>query len=156
MKTKLLILALLGFCALGFLGCANLSNKNDNLSKNSSLLEPSAALKFNDVPVPAGFKLLPQNSYSFETSGVRVGVLKYQGKASPDQVISFYKEQMPLYNWNLLNIIEYGDRLMNFDREYESCIISLSPKGKNITITISVGPKTQRPAQRNRKKTLDN
>lgn len=55
-----------------------------------------------------------------------------------------------MYNWELLNIVEFGQRLMNFDRESESCIISLSPKGKSITITISVGPKTQRPAQKNK------
>ncbi|MFA5145170.1 MAG: hypothetical protein WC723_04110 [Candidatus Omnitrophota bacterium] len=148
MKAKVLILALLGSCALGFLGCADLSNKNDNLSKNSNLLEPSAALKFNDVPVPMGFKSLPQGSYSFETSGVRVGVLKYQGKANPDQLINFYKEQMPLYNWNLLNIVEYGDRLMNFDRENETCIISLLSKGSTSIITVSLGPKPQQISQK--------
>jgi hypothetical protein len=109
------------------------------------LLEPQATLKFADLPVPAGFRLLPQNSYSFESSGVRVCVLKYQGKASPDLVMSFYKEQMPMYNWTLLNIVEYGDRMMNFDRDNETCIVNLLPKGKTVLITLSVGPKPQLP-----------
>mgnify|MGYP001584434816 CR=1 FL=1 len=143
MKT-ILVIALLGYSVIALTGCAGISGKDD-MSKSPAILEPSSTLKFSDVPVPAGFKLLPQNSYSFESSGVRVGVLKYQGKANPDQVINFYKEQMPMFNWNLLNVIEYGDRLMNFERENETCIISLLPKGNTVTIVASVGPKPQTP-----------
>jgi hypothetical protein len=131
-------------------GCTTIYSRDQGISNNPSLLEPQTKIKFSDLPVPGGFKLLAQESYSFEAGGVRVGLLKYQGKADVDQVINFYKEQMAMYNWELLNVVEFGQRLMNFDRESESCIISLSPKGKNITITISVGPKTQRAAQRNK------
>ena len=130
-------------------GCT-IYSRDPGISNNPNLLEPQTNIKFSDVPVPGGFKLLTQESYSFEAGGVRVGLLKYHGKADVDQVINFYKEQMAMYNWELLNVVEFGQRLMNFDRESESCIISLSPKGKNITITISVGPKTQRAAQKNR------
>lgn len=122
-------------------GCAGL--KKGNSSSSSGLIEPRMMTKFSDIPVPAGFKALPQLSYSFETSGVRIGLLKYQGKADPEQVVNFYKEQMPMNNWRLLNIIEYGERLLNFDREQETCIITLLSKGKNITITIAIGPKAQ-------------
>jgi len=139
---KILIIGLLGYWVIGLTGCAGFSKKDD-LSKTSSLLEPSAMLKFNDVPVPTGFKLLAQDSYSFETSGVRVGVLKYQGKANPDQLINFYREQMPMYNWSLLNVVEYGDRLMNFERENETCIIGLLSKGKAVTIRVSLCPRPQ-------------
>ena len=136
--------------ATALTGCSTFSDSKDVNSTNPAMLEPQSILKFSDVPVPVGLKNLPAQSYSFESSGVRVGVLKYQGKNNPDQVVNFYKEQMAMYNWELLNVVEFGQRLMNFDRESESCIISLSPKGNSITITISVGPKTQRPAQRNK------
>ena len=69
--------------------------------------------------------------------------MRYQGKASPDTVVNFYKEQMAMYNWNLLNVIEYGERLLNFDRENETCVVNLSGKGNSVTITISLGPKAQ-------------
>lgn len=48
---------------------------------------------------------------------------------------------MPIHNWNLLNVIEYETRLMNFDREAETCTISLCPKGSVVNLTISLGPK---------------
>lgn len=143
MRRKISVLLLYYSIVLLLFGCAGVSNKEGTIPKNAGLLEPSSMLKFTDVPVPVGFKLLPQNTYSFESSGVRVGVLKYQGKANPDQVVNFYKEQMPMYNWNLLNVIEYGERLLNFERENESCIVTLLPKGNAVTITVSLGPKTQ-------------
>lgn len=142
MKKNHLALAFLLFCFF-ILGCGALPKREEPISKTSSLLEPSGVVKFSDVPVPAGFRLIPQSSYSFESSGVRVGVLKYQGKADIEQVINFFKEQMPMYSWNLLNVVEYGERLMNYERENETCIISIMPKGRNITITMSLGPRPQ-------------
>jgi hypothetical protein len=141
MKVWICALALLGYSVVALTGCASLS-KNKDLSSPSAL-EPQAMLKFGDIPVPTGFKFLPKDSYSFESSGVRVGVLKYQGKANVDQVVNFYKEQMLMYNWSLLNVVEYGERMMNFDRDNETCIINIQPKGNNISMTVSVGPKSQ-------------
>jgi len=140
-------MALLSAAALLLIsGCAGLSSKKDNgVPANPEMLEPQAMLRFSDIPVPAGFKLLPRESYSFENAGIRVGLLKFQGKATADQAVNFYKEQMSMYNWNLLNIIEYGDRLMNFERDSETCVITIVPKGKSTTIVISMGPKSQFP-----------
>jgi len=133
---KVLILLLV----VVLIGCSTFT---DSKSANPGMLEPQAILKFADIPVPVGLKNLPQQSYSFESSGVRTGVLKYQGKSNPDQLINFYKEQMAMYNWSLVNIIEYGIRLMNFEREDESCIITMEPKGSNVLLIISLGPKSQ-------------
>ena len=82
---------------------------------------------------------------------MRVGLLKYKGKAQAQQVVNFYREQMPMYNWSLLNVIEYGQCILNFDREQESCIINMLVKGKSITLTISVGPKSQFPKKSSNK-----
>lgn len=125
-----------------FSGCITIPGKEKE-SKDLTILESQAALKFGDVPVPVGFRLLVNEAYSFESLGIRVGLLKYQGKGDVDRIVNFYKEQMPIYNWDLLNIVEYGQRLLNFDRDAESCIINLLNKGNNVTITISVGPKSQ-------------
>jgi len=148
MGQKTLVIGVLLFSIITLLGCAGLTSKDKPVS-NPDLLEPQAVLKFSDVPVPNGFRQL-QDSYSFESSGVRVGVLKYYGKANPDQVVNFYKEQMMMYNWNLLNVVEYGQRLMNFDRENETCVITLMPKGNDITLVITLGPKSQFPQRKSR------
>jgi hypothetical protein len=136
------VLAFGGLLVTAFLaGCA--SGGNSAKTSSPGLLEPQPIVRFSDVPLPAGFKLLPEQSYSFEASGVRVGMLKYQGTANPDLVVNFYKEQMAMYNWRLLNIVEYGERLMNFDRDDETCIVNIAPKGRNLSITVSIGPKSR-------------
>jgi hypothetical protein len=141
MIRKAFISMIFGCYLIGCLGCAAVSGRRDAI--NPSLLEPQALSKFNDVPVPVGFKLMSQDSYCFEASGVRMGLLKYHGKANADLIVNFYREQMAMYSWNLLNVIEYGQRLMNFDRETETCTVSISPKGSAVDITIAVGPKAQ-------------
>ena len=137
-----ILLSGLGYSVIALYGCAGVAKK-DAPSKEEALLEPQSTLKFSDIPAPSGFKFLSEESYTFESAGVRVGVLRYQGKADIEQVVNFYKDQMPLYNWNLLNVVEYGERLLNFDREQETCIINLSSKGRNITVTVSLGPKSE-------------
>ncbi|MCX5698224.1 MAG: hypothetical protein NTX01_00795 [Candidatus Omnitrophica bacterium] len=130
-------------------GCTTISDSKEPINPVS--LSPQAILKFTDVPVPVGLKSLPEQSCSFESSGVRVGVLKYQGKINIDQIINFYKEQMPMYNWNLVNIVEYGQRLMNFERENETCIITMQIAGfwnEDALVTISLGPKSQTVSKR--------
>lgn len=124
-------------------GCATGNSDSRSSVSGGSTLEPQTMLKFSDIPVPVGFKTVGDETYCFETSGVRVGLLRYQGKANVDQVVNFYKEQMPMYNWYELNIIEYGQRMLNYDRDSETCNISLLPRGNNVTITIAVGPKSR-------------
>lgn len=122
-------------------GCAGL--KKSKATGSSRVLEPQETARFSDIPVPSGFKPVIEDTYSFENAGVRVAVLKYQGKVDINRVIDFYKEQMLMYDWNLLNVIEYGQVVMNFDRSNETCIVNLTPKGKNVLITVSLGPKSQ-------------
>jgi hypothetical protein len=57
---------------------------------------------------------------------------------------------MPMYNWRLLNVTEYIDRVLNFDRDNETCIITLSGRGSSVTITIFMGPKSQGPARKSK------
>jgi len=89
MKDSRLVIGLFSCSVIGLLvldGCAGLSKQDKDMG-TAGLLEPQANLRFTDIPVPVGLNLLPQDSYTFESSGVRVGVLKYRGKANPEQII---------------------------------------------------------------------
>lgn len=141
MKSRLFLLVLSVVFIL--YGCTTMSAADKQA--NAEPLEPQAILKFQDVPIPVGFNLSSRDSYRFENAGIRVGALKYHGKSSLDRVINFYKEQMALYNWSLLNVSEFGETLLNFERDTETCIISVSAKGNSVAISISLGPKSQIP-----------
>lgn len=130
-------------------GCA-LSPRQENMKEPPAPLQSQIVLKFPDLPVPLGFKLLAQDSYSFENSGMRVAVLKYRGKANSIQVVNFYKEQMPMFGWTLLNIVEYGNCMLNLDKENETCVINVTPQGNSSLISISLGPKSQSTPKKSR------
>jgi len=108
------------------------------------MLDVAMALKFEDVPIPSGFKPVTKDSFIFENDVLRVGILKYSGKAKAYQVVDFYKDQMPLYNWRFLNMMEYGRRIMNFDRDDQSCIIVIEPGRMSTSVSITVAPKAGR------------
>jgi len=123
--------------------CIGIANSSGCATTSApEVLEPVAS-RFTGIPVPSNFKSLPQSTYSLESSsfGVRLGTVRYQGRATLDQVINFYKEQMPKQGWTLANSIEYGNVMLNFSRQNEVCLINLSGSGSSVTITISLGPK---------------
>lgn len=101
--------------------------------------------------MPSSFVLLIEDSYTFQGAGFRAGLLKYRGKASGEQVVAFFKEQMPLYNWYLINIVEHGRRMLSFDKEQEACIITIDEKGKNSEVTVSIAPKSHPPYRKSDK-----
>ena len=132
------------FLTLVFSGCVATSGRGTASDPTQvPALEPAALLKFSDVPTPAVFRFVPDGSYAFQNKNFRIGMLKYTGKANADQTLAFFKEQMPMYNWNTVNIIEYGSRVLSFEKGGESCVITITEKGSKIEITLSITPKSQ-------------
>ena len=111
------------------------------------LLLVSSQLRFDDVPVPSGFELLPDDSFTFQNQATRVGVLKYRGRGPGAHLVAFYQDQMPLYNWDLISIIEYGPHILNFEQPEETCVVMIEKKGRHTILTIALGPRAHRPFQ---------
>ena len=141
---KLILLS--AVCLLSLSACAATATKDSDPTQ-VPMLEPAAMLKFSDIPMPASFVFFPEESYAFQSAGFRAGLLKYKGKASGEQTVVFFKEQMPLYNWQMMNIVEHGRRMLSFEKEQEACIITIDEKGRNAEITVSIAPKSH-PAYR--------
>ncbi len=131
-------------CVVLLTGCAASSPYRSDGADSYKALDVSTALKFEDVPVPAGFKPIIRDSFAFENDVLRVGILKYSGRAHPDHVVNFYRDQMELYSWRFLNIVEYQRRIMSFERDDQNCTILIEPSGMSTLLTISVAPKAGR------------
>jgi len=122
-------------------GCASPYKKSQRLK--TMQITPALLQKFPDIPIPSNFHLQSDKSYAFMNADIRVGLLRYSGKAYGDDIVNFYKEQMPLYNWSLLNVVEYGPKVLNFEKGAETCSILVESKGKRSFIIISVNPKSR-------------
>lgn len=134
----IVVLFLVAGCATTYEGR---SYGKDTASGTS--LDVASLLRFDDVPTPAGFKILEGESFAFQNDVTRVALLKYSGSRSADQAVWFYKEQMPMYKWNPINIIEYERRILNYEKESESCIVTIESRGRGSIITIAISPKSR-------------
>lgn len=102
----------------------------------------SEFFKFENIPVPEGYKLDKKKSFVFRNDVLLVAFLTYKGKSKADKVAAFFKEQLPLYGWKLINVIEYGERVLNFEMDGQTCIITVDRKGK--TFELATAPRGQK------------
>ena len=141
---KFIFLPLVTCClSLTLAGCTTMSGGSSYSSSGDASLDVAAMLRLDDVPVPTGFKVLNTESFAFQNDVTRVALLKYTGSKTADQVVAFYKQQMPMYNWSPINIIEYERRMLNYEKSGESCIVTIEGKGRKSTLTIAISPKSR-------------
>jgi len=133
------------FSAFVLAGCATDyqgRSYSDDSTRGRSL-GVASILRFDDIPVPAGFKTLYNESFAFQNDVTRVALIKYSGSKNADQMVLFFKEQMPLYNWSPINIIEYERRILNYEKGSESCIVTIESRGMRSIVTIAISPKSR-------------
>lgn len=132
-------------------GCATAPQKGERQVKTYRPLQVSPTLKFQDIPAPYGFKLIQGESYVFENDFVRFGLLRYVGRARAEQVVSFYREQMPMFGWNEVNVVEYEKSLLNFEKQDQTSIVTVESSKLNTSITIAIAPKSTTSLSNSRK-----
>lgn len=109
----------------------------ESVPKNLRPLAVSRYFKFENIPIPKEYEIETKKSFVFQNNFITVGLLHYKGDATADQLVSFFREQMPNYGWRLLNVVEYGKKIMNFEAEQQTCIITIEPNGESFTIATS-------------------
>ena len=129
---------------LGISGCATTGSRPSSGAEMPKALEVASLLKFQDVPAPRGFKIVPADSFIFDNDLTRFGILRYSGRVNASMVVRFYRDQMPLYNWRFINLMEFNTRIINFDREDQTCTIIVEPRHLSTLVTVSVAPKAAR------------
>lgn len=139
-KASSLVICCLALILLS--GCTTLSGPGSYSGEDVSL-DVATLLRFNDIPIPTGFKILDRESFAFQNDTTRVALLKYIGSKHMDLVVAFYKVQMTMYNWSHINIIEYERRILNYEKEGESCIVTIEARGGKSIITIAISPKSR-------------
>lgn len=81
----------------------------------------------SDLPVPANMRIRKGLSHSYEGAGTRMVDYTYQGVVDIRRVHRFYREQMPLSNWQLFkDNFERGVFTMTFQKGSEVCTVIIS------------------------------
>jgi len=149
MKTRILVLIVAGICgAITLTGCDSLPSRRSSDTGEpvhvEKQLDVATTLRFDDIPTPAGFNNLRDQSFVFQDSSIRVGLLRYAGRPNANQVAIFFKTQMTLYNWELENTVEHGIATMYFTKGEETCVITIEPLTTKTVVNIVISPKKGR------------
>lgn len=127
----LLITMVAGGCATGN-GINTYSSSNESGAQN---------LRFPDIPVPAGFSLVPADSFILETPDTRAGQLVYAGYTDFQNVVRFYRKHMPNHGWQLLSSIERGEAALNYEKPGWSAVVFIRTSYFKTRVSINIGPK---------------
>jgi hypothetical protein len=102
-------------------------------------LQPGTASLFSDIPVPRGFTYEPSKSFSDLGRGYRTGQLLFSGNAAVEDVVQFYKEQMPANSWTEERNLRSSDNVaMYFKKGEERSTITIKAGGVISSTTIKI------------------
>ena len=132
------------FAVLILSGCATTPDESyETDSYGYKRRSVATNLRYDDVPVPSNFSLVPSKSLAVESGTTRISSLHYRGRSSRIEIINFYKEYMENYGWNLINLIESTQAIMNYSNGEEICTIIMTGTGSDIELTISLSPEDE-------------
>ena len=97
-------------------------------------------VQFADVPVPATFIFLSEESFRFEKEGLRVGLLRYRGGDAMDTVASFYREQMPRWGWSAVEELMHDRHILSFEKPGAACTITIENQGVDTRLSVVIAP----------------
>lgn|GEM_PF-5145712 len=100
------------------------------LGRASRSLRASPTPFLIDLPVPTGFELLSCLEGDAASHAGRIVEQQYIGWAARDDLVGFYRSQMPLVRWRERKGDVAGDRYrLRFDRGDEMCTITVRRAG---------------------------
>lgn len=93
-----------------------------------------------DVPVPANFFHSQKESYAYISNKVRTTSIKYIGSARTDDLLEFYRRQMPNFGWmeKMSEGVENKTEIV-FQKEREKCRIVIEQKPTETILDIKIG-----------------
>ena len=103
---------------LALVGLLVMSQGCDGDKRGGETIPP----KFTDIPIPAGFEIVPGKSNDTVMGGNRRISHMYKGDAEAPLVAEYYRRHMPELGWTLVreNLVSGRQRFM-FNKGNESC-----------------------------------
>jgi hypothetical protein len=102
-----------------------------------------------NIPLPVGFRMVPERSVARESGQFRVAQCEFEGATSPDAVTRFYVEYMPTAKFTLRQKrFDNGEYLLRFESDAEECNVRVRPSKSQTILVIDIGPLAKGSAER--------
>jgi len=146
MDKRLNVLLLVCIVSVLCVGCVTGGTKeggtqDESLPVLKEGLLPSDSPRFDDVPVPEGFRINSDRSFVYEDSEIQIGFIEYTGRKELSDVVDFYREEMKNLGWQWLRDLEFGGIEMIYSKEDRRCFIRIRSKLGQTTISVILIPK---------------
>ncbi|MBN2713257.1 MAG: hypothetical protein JXR97_12625 [Planctomycetes bacterium] len=95
-------------------------------------------IQFSDIPVPMGFVLRRNDSFSFQGTSFRFGNFVYEGVWGLQKTMAFYRRQMPLSGWELVEDVDESrdSQIYLYAKGRERCKIRVASTLEGIGVNV--------------------
>ncbi len=140
--TSLVFIMALTVMGSGFLGCAK-TTYSPNSDGEGQAPPPPIAMQFSSIPLPDGVELNRDKTFIYESGSgtVKVGRLSFSLWNSADEVVEYFRNEMPSRVWQSIRIVEHDITIMLYEMDNEVCTIIVEPSFGKTKIEIQIGPK---------------
>lgn len=131
-------------------GCRNMGSTSSASGGQSPAAQPRQHPLLENIPLPMGFRLVPDRSVARSSGQTRVAQCEFEGDADPDAVTKFYLHYMPSANFALRQRrFDNGEYTLRFESDTEECNVRVRPgKMRTTILIIDIGPVPKGPAER--------
>ena len=95
------------------------------------------------VPIPGGMTKSEEKGVELSIPGFGGAQASYRGKLEPNQVVDFYKKEMPARGWKpSIGVLSQGG-MLTYAKEGKSLIVMAGKSNGDTNMTITVGAAKQ-------------
>ena len=123
--------ALLLLVAIGLCSCASAPWESSPMGGGTATSAPAStpampvSYDFPDVQIPAELELVPKDSYVFQGSKTKAGLLVFKGRVEARSVLDFFQVSMPRENWQFKGGFRYKKSVLVFEKPERICLINV-------------------------------
>jgi len=139
-----IVCAGLGLAGLGG-GCQS-PEQTEAIGPGASTASGAAVMPVQDpmlenLPVPMGFRRVPERSLARATGKLRMAQCEYEGSTSPADLVRFYESQMPTAQFALKERrLDAGVYSLRFESDSEVCNLRIKRAKSKTILVIDLGP----------------
>ena len=122
----LLLLVVTGLCA-----CASAPWESGPMGGGAATSAPAntpampISYDFPDIQIPAELELVPKDSYVFQGTKTKAGLLVFKGRVEARSVLDFFQVSMPRENWQFKGGFRYKKSVLVFEKPERICLINV-------------------------------
>jgi len=110
-------------------------------NNKSNAVAPVQDPLLEGIPLPSGFRFMPERSLGRSSGQFRVFTHEYSGDMAPPLVIRWYKEYMPSAGFTLRQERhQAGEYELRFDSNMEECDVHVKRDKLKTVLVVDVGP----------------